>query len=151
MWFSYILAFLLAIWGATWYHNETVKTHELSQAYAIDTGRNMGVYATYALKAYDNNLTYTGVIPAGSMNLPSWYVPLPGLTAYVNGGHLYVYITEPNATQAGIVLRQLATQQSRTATSVGMDIGGTIYSPANVALIAAPVGMPNYSVVLIVV
>jgi hypothetical protein len=116
-------------------------------AYAIDTTRNFGIYVSKAQLAYSQNSTYSGVLPQAALNLPSWYRPAPGLTAFANAGHLFVYQQQPDATTGGRVLKQIA----GTGQIVGMCIGGTIYSTANMALMAAPLGMPNLAVVIIVV
>jgi hypothetical protein len=124
------------------------RTRDLyDAAYAVDTTRNFGIYVSKAQLAYSQNSTYSGALPQAALNLPTWYRPATGLTAFANAGHLFVYQPQPDATTGGRVLKQIAA----TGQIVGMCIDGTIYSTANVALMAAPIGMPNLAVVIIVV
>lgn len=134
------------ILGGMWYQNVQTNQALYTDAYVADTARNFNVYANRALAAYDNNQALSGVIPAAAMNLPTWYQPLTGLTAFIGGGHVFVFQSQANAAQAGRVLARLASGNAVT----GICQNGTIYSAANQALIAAPVGIPNNAVVEIV-
>jgi len=146
-WLAYVMAILMLLTVSV-SHQQYNRTHKMNDAaYAIDTARNFGIYSSKASVAFALNPAFNGVIPVGSLNLPTWYRPQPGLAAFANAGHLFVYQAQPNAVTGGRVLKQIAS----TGAVVGMCISGTIYSTANVALMVAPVGMPNLAVVMIVV
>jgi len=145
-WLTAVAGFLIMILVGLSTQNSHRTRALYDSAYAVDTARNFGVLASKAATLYAANPTYSGVLPQGALGLPTWYTPLPGLTAFANGGHLLVYQPQASAAIGGRVLKQLAA----TGQIVGMCLNGTIYSPANVALMAAPVGVPNYAVVQIV-
>lgn len=147
MYFAFIAAFFALILGVAVQTN-SVHTQQLyDNAYTVDTGINFGVYANKALAAYTANPSLTGVIPVATLNLPAWYQPMSGLTAFVGGSHLFVFQAQPNAATAGRVLKQVITNGSVVA---GICNGGTIYSSGNLALMAAPIGVPNNAVVQII-
>ena len=147
MWQAFVVAILLAALGAVTYENTTNARGVYEDAYQADTALNFSVYAARAQAAYTTNPSYSGVVPQAAMNLPAWYRPAPGIVAFANAGHLFVYQPQANAIVGGRVLKQIA---SGGKVIVGMALGGTIYSPANVALMVAPVGVPNFAVVQVV-
>ena len=146
-WMGWVLGLVFMLTTASVFRNMHHTRDIYDAAYAVDTARNFGIYASKAQAIFSQNPTYNGTLPQASLNLPTWYRPANGLTAFANAGHLFVYQPQPDAVTGGRVLKQIAA----TGQIVGMCIGGTIYSTANVALMAAPVGMPNLAVVVIVV
>jgi hypothetical protein len=147
MWYAVVLSLFFMVLGSGEYRHVANERALQANAEAADTAYNFGIYAHYALNAYSTNPSYVGQIPQAALGLPSWYQPRSGLTAFVGNGHLFVFQAQPNASMAGLVLRELA----QPNVIVGLDMGGTVYSPANVALMAAPVGVPDLAVVQIVI
>jgi len=147
MYYAFVFALLLSLLGAGEYRLAAHQQALQDNAEAADGADNFGTYAHYALQAYDINPSYTGVIPTASLNLPSWYRPHPGLTAFVGNGHLFVFQPQDDAGAAGRVLQKVASKGG----VVGLNLSGAIVSPANVSLMAAPVGIPELAVVQVVI
>lgn len=147
MYYAFVFALLLALLGAGEYRFVAHQQALQVDAAAVDTAANFGTYAHYALQAFDTNPSYTGVIPTAALNLPGWYRPHAGLTAFVGNGHLFVFQPQGDADTAGRVLRKVASKGG----VVGLNRSGAIVSPANVSLMAAPVGVPELAVVQVVI
>lgn len=142
-----VLGVVLMLSTASVFRNMHHDRDIFDSAYAVDAVWNFGIYASKAQAVFEGNPTYSGMLPQAALNLPSWYRPASGLAAFANAGHLFVYQPQLDAISAGRVLKQIAA----TGQIVGICLNGTIYSTANISLMAAPVGIPDLAVVIIIV
>lgn len=121
-----LIGLLLSILLLTAYYftSDTAKREEITSAVQLDSvAASVVIYQRQAAEYAYNNPGFTGAIPTAALNLPSWYVVLPGISNYATAGTVYVYYTD---NRPGL---PAALYSKSRATGVGTARAGYLYTP----------------------
>ncbi|MRK19078.1 type IV pilus biogenesis protein PilM [Pseudomonas sp. JG-B] len=102
---------------------------------------NMAVYRNAVTQFSRSTPGYSGVVPDASLNLPTWFRKIGGVSNYVTGGKGYVYVTG----QPGVAF---ALYRRTESLLVGTKTGGFLVHPTQgTTAIAIPSAIPELATV----
>ncbi|MEY2117146.1 type IV pilus biogenesis protein PilM [Rhodanobacter sp. FW106-PBR-R2A-1-13] len=123
----------------------SVTANANTQAY----GANAMLLGNLASHYAAQNPSVTGVESPAALSAPAYYVPQPGLTAYVSQGSAYVYMAPNGTVTPSSSLRDVATHTRNVLAGIKQASGALLDATGTAVASGVPAAIPNGSMVLV--
>ncbi|AGG89142.1 type IV pilus biogenesis protein PilM [Rhodanobacter denitrificans] len=140
-----LVVMMLGISGVYLSNQHSVTANADTQAYGANAMMLGNLASHYAAK----NPSVTGVESPAALSAPPYYVPQPGLTAYVSQGSAYVYLAPNGPVAPSASLRDVATHTRNVLAGIKQASGAILDATGTVVASGVPAAIPNGSMVLV--
>jgi hypothetical protein len=137
--FFAVVIFFGAVFSET--QHQLIVNNDHNEAAAISG--NIQIYRNLVTRYLESHPGTTGTVADASLDLPTWFAKINGVSNYVAGGWAYVYYANPRSE----LVYQLLKDTSNSAL-VGLNQGGMLFNSLDgVSSITIPAAVPDGAVV----